>query len=105
MLGLRHVRKRKRGEELASSKRRYQILDKMVYAAAVVGPVMTLPQIYTIWIDKQAAGVSTISWTTYALLSTIWIAYGAVHKDRVIFFANIVWLAINSTIAMGTMIY
>jgi len=73
--------------------------------AAAIGPIMTLPQIYTIWIEKQAGGVSTISWTTYAVLNIVWIAYGVVHKDRVIFFSSAIWLFINSSIAIGAMIY
>jgi hypothetical protein len=80
-------------------------IDKYIYLVAMVGIVMTLPQVYDIWFIHKVAGVSAVSWATYGLMSIIWIAYGLGHKEKVITYSNIVWVFLDFSIVAGVLIF
>lgn len=86
-------------------KRWIQFIDKYIYLVAMVSIVMTLPQVYDIWVLHKAAGVSAISWATYGTMSAIWVAYGRGHKEKVIMFSNAIWVVLDLFIVVGVMIY
>ena len=46
------------------------LLRRLLGAMSVFTMLMTIPQILTIWVGHQAAGVSVLSWSAY-LLSAI----------------------------------
>ena len=64
--GLHHFYKRKRIyqklEPYPHPNKWKRLMDKLIYAVGIFGPVMTIPQLTKIWLDKNAAGVSAISW-------------------------------------------
>ena len=107
--GIHHFHRRKRIhlllEKYPSPKKLKRILDKSIYAVALFGPLMTFPQIYKIWIEKSAAGVSVISWAAYLLGAFFWLFYGIVHKEKPIIFTNIVWIILQLIIIIGALIY
>ncbi len=84
---------------------RVRVLDHAVFVAGVMGPLMTLPQIEKIYRWHEAAGVSAISWGSFAFFDIIWIGYGLVHRDRAITLAYMLWLVMNSAVALGALIY
>ena len=107
--GLHHFHKRKRIhfklEKYPSPEKLKGLLDKSIYAVALFGPIMTFPQIYKIWIEKNAAGVSAISWAAYLIGTFFWLFYGIVHKEKPIIFTNIIWGLLQLSIVIGTLIY
>ncbi len=82
-----------------------RLLDKIVLAAGVLGPVMTLPQIMLIYGMKSAAGLSLISWGLYAFFDVFWIIYGIVHRERPIMIAYILWFTVNMCVVAGILMY
>jgi uncharacterized protein with PQ loop repeat len=44
--------------------------------------VMTIPQVFTVWIGHQTAGVSLISWSAYLISALVWFWYGIQRLDR-----------------------
>ena len=98
-LGDRHLHRRR-----ALGKPKVWI-DKIIFIFGVAGPILTLPQVYKIWHYHTAAGVSAFSWAAMALISILWIMYGLVHKDKPITYTYILWLFINSAVAIGAIIY
>lgn len=80
-------------------------LDVTVYAVGILGPILTLPQIYLIYIGHQAAGVSVISWAAYAAFDVPWVLYGIVHRERVIVASYTLWFVVNTAVAVGAMLY
>ncbi len=105
MLGLRHIHRRKTHHKGLSNHKDHTPLDYLVYFCAIAGPVMTIPQIYLIWVNKNASGVSITSWLAYTLLTFVWIYYGIVHKDKPILITNILWLIVNGLVTLGAIIY
>jgi len=57
--GLHHYHKRKR-EKFPVSHKWKRFMDKAIYGVGIFGPLMTLPQIGKIWIEKNASGVSLL---------------------------------------------
>ncbi len=79
-------------------------IDKYIYLVAMVSIVMTLPQIYEIWILQKVAGVSVVSWGTYGTMSILWMVYGLGHKEKVIIYSNMVWIILDFMIVLGVLL-
>ncbi|MBT4576733.1 hypothetical protein HOM13_01440 [Candidatus Woesearchaeota archaeon] len=64
-----HIRKRvhTKFEKYPHPNKLKNNLDKLVYAAGFFGLVMTIPQILKIWVEKNVAGISVVSWISYFL--------------------------------------
>ena len=43
--------------------------------------VMTVPQVLTIWVGHEAAGVSVVSWSGYLLSAILWFWFGLQKRD------------------------
>lgn len=109
MLTLRHLHLRKRGhpelEPYPHPDRQKRIADKMVYLASILTPVMTLPQVYNVWINGNVKGISVIAWGFYAIASAIWLWYGILHKEKPLIVLNAFMFVLNSLVAIGAIIY
>jgi len=46
-------------------------MDKLIVAASLFSPIMTIPQLAKSYIEKNAAGVSVISWAAYLLVAIV----------------------------------
>lgn len=80
-------------------------MDGAIYAAGVVSPMMTLPQIWQIWEAQSAEGVSLITWSSYLFFSVLWLFYGVIHKEKPIIISNALWIGINATIVSQIFIF
>ena len=106
---LHHFHKRKRVysnlEPYPHPNKMKRIIDNCVYLVTVFWLVMTIPQITSIWIEKNAAGVSAVSWIGYLLSAGFWLAYGFVHKERPIILSSIAWIILEFFVVIGAFIY
>lgn len=82
-----------------------RFLDHIIFVVGFLGPAFTIPQLWLIYVDHNAAGVSVLSWGAYAAFNVVWILYGLVHKERAITFTYTLWLIVNSLVAIGALIY
>jgi len=81
------------------------LIDKLVYAARIAAPILTVPQVLKIWIGKSAAGVSALTWGTYTITAVIWLAYGIAHKNKPIIISYGLWIVLELLIVIGTILY
>ena len=100
-----HVKQRLKEEITRGEREASILLDKYFWIIALAGPFLTLPQVYTIYAYKTAAGVSLTTWSAYALLNLAWLAYGVKHHERMIILNNLLWLIVNTAVALGVIIY
>lgn len=102
-----HIRKRvhDKYEPYPHPDRVKRFFDKLIYVAAFIGPVMNIPQLLEIWLNKSAAGVSFISWSSFAMISVMWFIYGLLHQEKPIIFMNGMLIILQSAIAVGALIY
>lgn len=108
-LGLFHISRRKRGgkalEPYPSPNIWIKLLDKTAIMAGIIGPIMTLPQIWQIYHFQDATGVSALSWGAFAVLDIPFILYGFVHKNTLIQITYVLWLFVNLVVTVGAILY
>ena len=101
----RHLHKKKRSVIISSKKSRPLLVDRLTYAAAIIEPIITIPQALIIFRDQTAAGVSLLSWVGYEMLTAIWLWYAIVHKERLIFVYQGLFFIIQAVVIAGGLIY
>lgn len=99
------LRKRKKLEPYPSPDMRVRIMDKLIIVVGVLSPLMTVPQIYDIYVFKNASGVSTISWFSYTIFSVVWVIYGIMHKEKAIILSQSIWIVMGAAVWLGAYIY
>ena len=101
----------KRGEPKLIHKKRKKktkvqiYIDKIVYVLAILVPILTLPQLFKIWVNQTAQGVSLTSWATYLIASIVWLIYGVIHKAKPLIIMYILWIIIDLVIVIGIIMY
>jgi uncharacterized protein with PQ loop repeat len=78
---------------------------KLLGGMSVFTLLMTVPQVLTIWIGKQAAGVSAWSWGAYLLSALLWFWFGLMKRDKNIYLPCIGWIVLNSAVIAGAIVY
>lgn len=76
-------------------------INKSVYAVGILGILVTLPQAFTIWVSKNAGGVSGVTWTGFLVGSSFWLFYGIIHKEKPIIFTNLAVILADLTVVLG----
>jgi len=82
-----------------------EVLRRALGAMSVFTIVMTVPQIWTIWIAHQAGGVSVLSWSAYLVSALLWFWHGLRKRDRNIYLACIAWIVADSAVIAGALLY
>jgi len=108
--GYHHLHRRKRMyqkglEPYPSPSRWKSLVDRMIYVVIFVGPVMTIPQVAEIWVNRNVGGVSIVSWAAYTFVSVFWLAYGLMHKEKPIILSSVAWIVLNSLVVAGVLLY
>ena len=108
-LGLHHFHRRirihQKHEPYPHPDKWINFMDKAVYVVGFIVPLMTLPQIIKIWFEKDASGVSIVSWTGFLLYAIFWLIYGIMHREKPIIFAYILWVTLQAFVVVGIIIY
>jgi len=80
-------------------------MDKWIFIIALIGPLLTIPQVWMIWMNKNAESISLFTWGAYILSAILWLIYGIIHKEKAIIFSNILWMIVNVAVLIGAIIY
>ena len=88
-----------------SKKQEITIVDHLMSFAAVIFPLMALPQVYEIYTKQNVAGISLISWLAFMVLGLIFLAYGIVHKIKPFIVNQVLWFIVDILIVVGVIIY
>ena len=60
-------------------------MRRLLGSLSVFTMLITIPQVLTIWVGHQAAGVSLLSWSGYLISAVLWFWYGIQKQDRNIY--------------------
>ena len=104
-LGLRHKYERKQQHKKQQKSHYIVFLDKLTFVVGVIGPFTVLPQIYSIYTTKSAAGVSLATWALIFIVTFPWILYGIAHKEKSIIVSFILWEVVNLAVVVGVLLY
>lgn len=80
-------------------------LRRILGFMSVFSMLMTIPQVWTIWVNHQAAGVSVASWSAYLLSALLWLVYGLHQRDRNIYLPCVGWIALDIGVVAGALLY
>ena len=81
------------------------VMSRLLGAMSVFTMLMTVPQVLTIWVGHQAAGVSVVSWSAYLLSAILWFWYGLQKRDRNIYLPCVGWVGLDMAVIVGAVIY
>jgi uncharacterized protein with PQ loop repeat len=79
-------------------------LERMLRFLSVVTMLMTVPQVLTIWVGGNVAGISLISWGSYLFSACLWFVYGITKRDKTIYVACIGWILLDAAIVIGVIV-
>jgi uncharacterized protein with PQ loop repeat len=80
-------------------------LRRLLGAMSVFTMLMTIPQVLTIWIGQQAAGVSIFTWSAYLVSAILWLWFGIQKSDKNIYLPCVGWIVLDLAVIMGVIIY
>ena len=80
-------------------------MSRLLGSLSVFTMLMTIPQVLTIWVGHQAAGVSLLSWSAYLLSAVLWLWYGLQKRDRNIYLPCVGWIVLDGAVIFGVLIY
>ena len=81
------------------------LLRRLLGFMSVATMVMTIPQVWTIWVSHEAAGVSLLSWGAYLASAMLWLLHGIEQRDRNIYLPCIGWIALDAAVIAGILVY
>ena len=80
-------------------------LEKVLRGLSVFTMLMTVPQVLTIWVGRDAGGVSLVSWASYLLSACLWFVYGIQKQDKTIYLACIGWVLLDAAVVVGVIVH
>ena len=81
------------------------VFSRVLGAMSVFTMLMTVPQVLTIWVDHQAAGVSVVSWSAYFLSAILWFWHGLRTRDKNIYLPCVGWAGLDAAVIVGALVY
>jgi uncharacterized protein with PQ loop repeat len=81
------------------------LLRRLLGGMSIFTLLMTVPQVVTIWVGHQAAGVSVLSWSAYLLSALLWFWFGLKKQDRNIYLPCVGWIVMNGAVVVGALMY
>jgi len=82
-----------------------RLINRLLGLMSLFTLVMTIPQVLTIWLSHQAAGVSLLSWSAYLISALLWFWYGIQKHAPNIYLACIGWMAMDLGVIIGALLY
>lgn len=89
----------------AHASRSETVLRRLLGGMSVFTMLMTIPQVLTIWVGHQAAGVSVLSWSAYLVSAVLWFWFGLQQHDKNIYLPCVGWVALDGAVIVGAVIY
>lgn len=81
------------------------LVDKCIYGIGLIAVLANMPQLWNIWVVKNSAGVSLISWTGFLVGSLFWFCYGLLHKEKPIMVINAFLIVVQGGIVLGLLVH
>ncbi len=81
------------------------VLRRLLGGMSIFTLLMTIPQVLTIWVGHQAAGVSVSSWGAYLLSAVLWFWFGLQQGDKNIYLPCVGWVILDSAVIAGALVY
>jgi len=85
--------------------RKPKFIDRLVYVAAIVEPLCSLPQAYAVWSTRSAGSVSILSWLGFVVMGAIWVWYAIVNREKIVLIYQGMFFIIDSVVLVGAIVF
>lgn len=82
-----------------------KVMRRLLGSLSIFTMLMTIPQVLTIWVGHQAAGVSLLSWSAYLISAVFWFWYGIMRRDRNIYLPCVGWITLDGAVIVGVLVH
>ena len=82
-----------------------KLIEKAAYVVALAGPLSSVTQAWEIWMDRNAAGVSLVTWTLFFITSLIWLLYAIDKREVPLIISNGLWMVFEAVIMVGAFLF
>ena len=79
-------------------------MEMILRGLSVFTMLMTVPQVYIVWVRHDVSGVSLLSWLAYLLSACLWFVYGVQKGDKTIYVACIGWVLLDAAVVAGVLV-
>jgi uncharacterized protein with PQ loop repeat len=76
-------------------------VERAVFGWGLVNPLLSLPQLYNIYVFKHIAGFSAITISAALLMAALWTVYGILGRQTVVWVTSAVWVVVNTITLVG----
>lgn len=80
------------------------LLQRVLGGVSLFTMAMTLPQVWTVWVDRQTAGVSPWSWGAYLVGALLWFWHGVREGDKNIYLPCVGWVLLDAAVIGGVLL-
>lgn len=80
-------------------------INKVILLVAIIEPLVTLPQAYTIFKNHDASDISLATWIGYQIMTAVWIWYSFVNKEKIVLIYQTLFFITNALVIIGAIIY
>ncbi len=80
-------------------------VKRLLGGLSIFTMLMTIPQVFAIWISHVASGVSLVSWGAYLISAVVWLWYGLWRRDKNIYLPCVGWILLDSAVLIGALVY
>lgn len=80
-------------------------LEKVLRLVSIATMIMTVPQVLSIWIGRDAGAVSIVAWGSYLFSACLWLVYGLRKSDKTIYLACVGWILLDLAVVTGIIVY
>jgi uncharacterized protein with PQ loop repeat len=80
------------------------LLERILPALSVFTMLMTVPQVWAVWVEGSVAGVSLLSWGAYLVSAVLWFFYGLQKRDKTIYIACVGWVLLDAAVVAGVIV-
>ncbi|USN96715.1 MAG: hypothetical protein H6797_00750 [Candidatus Nomurabacteria bacterium] len=81
------------------------VLYRLTLVAAVVQPLMTLPQAIQLYSSHDAHGLSLLTWFGYTSVGLVFLAYSIKYRLRPIIIQQTLWFILQSSVVVGIVVW
>jgi len=82
-----------------------RFIDKAVLIFGVIAPLMTAPQAYRVWVDRQVEGLHLGTWSVYFVNAILFTIYGIIHKDKPIIVMQGLFVLMTGLVSLGIILF
>jgi uncharacterized protein with PQ loop repeat len=79
--------------------------EKLVYAAAIINPLLLLPQIVKMYQVKDSSSWSLLSWSMYMVVGLVFLIYAIHHRLKPLILTQVLWYIVDALVIYGILKY